>query len=37
MATDFLKMYVDYGMYNETKPMATATCTFLNLTFKKAK
>ena len=35
-ATDFLKLYIDYVMYNETKPMATTTCVFLNLTFKKA-
>lgn len=36
-ATDFLTMYIDYGMYNETKPVATSTCVFLNLTFKKAE
>ena len=36
-ATDFLLIYIDYGMYNETKPMATTTCVFLNLTFKKAE
>ena len=36
-ATDFLLIYLDYGMYNETKPMATTTFVFLNLTFKKAE
>lgn len=35
-ATDFLLIYLDYGMYNETKPMATVTDVFLNLTFKRA-
>ena len=35
LPTDFLSIYFDYGMFNETKPTATTTCVFLNLTFKK--